>query len=236
MGSCRVLVSKLPVAILILSVVAAVAALAAIVVAFVILRQRRQQSTTNVVGPTSSNMPPENTKPMPPTAITDLDKMEQGTSHAAAATTTYKRSTSSGCAKSNRAQNSIKLTFLRDDRQRFNLADLLRASAEVLGSGMFGSTYKAVIGDGSAHRGKYLSSAMVVKRYRKMNNVGREDFQEHMRRLGKFRHPNLLPLVAYYYRKEEKLLVSDYVANGSLAYHLHGTYYVNVLYSVNRLW
>ncbi|KAK1363031.1 hypothetical protein POM88_038592 [Heracleum sosnowskyi] len=75
------------------------------------------------------------------------------------------------------------------------------------------------LGDGSSRGGKSPYSAVVVKRYRKMNNVGREDFQEHMRRLGKFRHPNLLPLVAYYYRKEEKLMVSDYVANGSLAFH-----------------
>ncbi|KAK2659256.1 hypothetical protein Ddye_005789 [Dipteronia dyeriana] len=43
-----------------------------------------------------------------------------------------------------------------------------------------------------------------------------------MRKLGSLSHPNLLPLVAFYYRKEEKLLVSDFVPNGSLASHLHG--------------
>ncbi|KAA8522671.1 hypothetical protein F0562_009167 [Nyssa sinensis] len=65
---------------------------------------------------------------------------------------------------------------------------------------------------------------MVVKRFRYMNNVSREEFQEHVRRLGKLRHPNLLPLVAFYYRKEEKLLVSDYVDNVSLAVYLHGNH------------
>jgi hypothetical protein len=36
------------------------------------------------------------------------------------------------------------------------------------------------------------------------------------------KHSNLLPLVAYYYRKEEKLLITDFVEKGSLAAHLHG--------------
>lgn len=115
-----------------------------------------------------------------------------------------------------------RLTFVREDRQRFELQDLLRASAEVLGSGSFGSSYKAVLMDGQS---------VVVKRFKQMNNVGREEFHEHMRRLGRLRHSNLLPLVAYYYRKEEKLLVFDFVQNGSLASHLHGTYVCIYIYS-----
>lgn len=112
-------------------------------------------------------------------------------------------------------QAAGKLSFVRDDdRLKFDLHDLLRASAEILGSGTFGASYKASI----------LSDDVVVKRYKQMNNVGREDFHEHMRRLGSLTHPNLLPLVAYYYRKEEKLLVSDFVDNGSLAFHLHGNH------------
>ncbi|CAL1373892.1 unnamed protein product [Linum trigynum] len=108
--------------------------------------------------------------------------------------------------------NSNRLLFLRDDVERFDLQDLLRASAEVLGSGTFGASYKAGV----------VGQAMVVKRYRHMNNVGREEFHEHMRRVGRLKHPNLLPVEAYYYRKEEKLLVSKFVEHGSLASHLHG--------------
>ncbi|KAK4413685.1 Pollen receptor-like kinase [Sesamum alatum] len=110
-------------------------------------------------------------------------------------------------------QQAGKLSFVRDDRQKFDLQDLMRASAEVLGSGNFGASYKAVLVDGDA---------LVVKRFKQMNNVAKEDFHEHMRRLGRLKHLNLLPLVAYLYRKEEKLLVFDYVNNGSLAKHLHG--------------
>ncbi|KAL0430694.1 UNVERIFIED_CONTAM: Pollen receptor-like kinase [Sesamum radiatum] len=112
-------------------------------------------------------------------------------------------------------QQAGKLSFVRDDRQKFDLQDLMRASAEVLGSGNFGASYKAVLVDGEA---------LVVKRFKQMNNVAKEDFHEHMRRLGRLKHLNLLPLVAYLYRKEEKLLVFDYVNNGSLAKHLHGSY------------
>ncbi|KAI7999293.1 Pollen receptor-like kinase 1 [Camellia lanceoleosa] len=52
-----------------------------------------------------------------------------------------------------------KFPFVRDDRQRFDLQDLLRTSVEVLGSGNFGSSYKAVLMDGHA---------VVVKRFKHM--------------------------------------------------------------------
>ncbi|KAL1197723.1 Pollen receptor-like kinase 4 [Cardamine amara subsp. amara] len=110
------------------------------------------------------------------------------------------------------APDQGKLLFLQDDIQRFDLQDLLRASAEVLGSGSFGASYKAGINNGKT---------LVVKRYKHMNNVGREEFHEHMRRLGRLNHPNLLPIVAYYYRREEKLLIAEFMPNRSLTSHLH---------------
>ncbi|KAJ8760155.1 hypothetical protein K2173_011011 [Erythroxylum novogranatense] len=113
-----------------------------------------------------------------------------------------------------RRADQAKLSFLRDDIEKFDLQDLLRASAEVLGSGTFGASYKAGVS----------GQVVVVKRYRHMNTVGKEEFYEHMRRLGRLKHPNLLPLMGYYYRKEEKLLVMEFVDNGSLASHLHGNH------------
>nr|KYP37252.1 putative LRR receptor-like serine/threonine-protein kinase RLK [Cajanus cajan] len=105
------------------------------------------------------------------------------------------------------------LNFVSSEKGAFELQDLLRASAEVLGSGSFGSTYKALLLNGPV---------VVVKRFKHMNNVGKKEFYEHMKRLGRLSHPNLLPLVAFYYGKEEKLLVHDFAQNGSLASHLHG--------------
>ncbi|KAK4269603.1 hypothetical protein QN277_022740 [Acacia crassicarpa] len=108
-----------------------------------------------------------------------------------------------------------KLIFLRNREKKFDLQDLMKASAEVLGSAAFGSSYKTSLkGD----------QAVVVKRYRQMNNVSRDEFSEHMARIGDLSHPNLLPLVAYYYRKEEKLLLTDFVPRGCLASQLHGNH------------
>ncbi|KAD5317638.1 hypothetical protein E3N88_17584 [Mikania micrantha] len=107
----------------------------------------------------------------------------------------------------------VNLTFLVDDEERFDLADLLKASAAILGSGLFGSSYK------TAMSGRKV---MVVKRFKLMNNVGKEEFHEHMKRLSRLRHPNIQPIVAFYYRKDEKLLISNYADNISLAFHLHG--------------
>ena len=117
---------------------------------------------------------------------------------------------------------------MKDDRERFDLPDLLKAAAEILGSGCFGSTYKATLNNGNA---------VVVKRFKQMNNVGREEFQEHMRRLGRVSHPNLLPLVAYYYRKEEKLFITDPMQKGSLAMLLHGMPFSSMypLFCMNKI-
>lgn len=114
-----------------------------------------------------------------------------------------------------RGVENTKLTFLREDREKFDLQDLLKASAEILGSGCFGASYKAALSSGVM---------MVVKRFKQMNNAGRDEFQDHMTRLGRLRHHNLLPIVAYYYRKEEKLLVCEFAERGSLAVNLHSKF------------
>ncbi|CAL5419540.1 unnamed protein product [Camellia sinensis] len=86
-------------------------------------------------------------------------------------------------------------------------------SAQVLGSGNLGSSYKAILLSGPT---------VVVKKFRHMSSVGKDEFHRHMTRLGRLSHPNLLPLAAFYFKKEEKLLITDFVENGSLASHLHG--------------
>ncbi|KAK1434823.1 hypothetical protein QVD17_00577 [Tagetes erecta] len=114
-----------------------------------------------------------------------------------------------------KADLSTNLTFIADDEEMFDLADLLKASVGVLGSGMFGSSYKTAIAGGKV---------MVVKRFKQMNNVGKEEFHEHMQRLSKLTHPNIQPILAFYYTKDEKLLVSNYIEKISLAFHLHGNH------------
>ncbi|CAN1310709.1 Inactive leucine-rich repeat receptor-like serine/threonine-protein kinase At1g60630 [Linum perenne] len=94
------------------------------------------------------------------------------------------------------------------------LKDLLKASAETLGRGTMGSTYKAVMESGFIVTVKRLKDA----RYPRV-----EDFRRQMEVIGRLRHPNLVPLRAYFQAKEERLLVYDYFPNGSLFSLLHGT-------------
>ncbi|KAF8390103.1 hypothetical protein HHK36_024625 [Tetracentron sinense] len=98
--------------------------------------------------------------------------------------------------------------------KRFELEDLLRASAEMLGKGGFGTAYKAVLDDGNIVAVKRLKEARV--------GGGKREFEQHMEVLGRLRHPNVVSLKAYYFARDEKLLVYDYMLNGSLFWLLHG--------------
>ncbi|KAL1549043.1 putative inactive receptor kinase [Salvia divinorum] len=106
-----------------------------------------------------------------------------------------------------------KLIFFQGSSCSFNLEDLLRASAEVLGKGTYGTTYTAVLEEGTT---------VVVKRLREVLS-GKREFEQQMKAIGKLHpHPNIVPLRAYYHSKEEKLLVYDHVPAGSLSTRLHG--------------
>ncbi|KAE8664628.1 Inactive leucine-rich repeat receptor-like serine/threonine-protein kinase [Hibiscus syriacus] len=101
-----------------------------------------------------------------------------------------------------------------DQQMSFSLEDLLKASAETLGRGSMGSTYKAVMESGFI---------VTVKRLKDARYPRSEEFKRHMELTGRLRHPNLVPLRAYFQAKEERLLVYDYFPNGSLFSLIHGT-------------
>ncbi|KAI7728414.1 hypothetical protein M8C21_014576 [Ambrosia artemisiifolia] len=106
-----------------------------------------------------------------------------------------------------------KLVFFEGCSYNFDLEDLLRASAEVLGKGSFGTAYKAVLEE---------STTVVVKRLKEVV-VGKKEFEQQMEIVGRVgQHQNVVPLRAYYYSKDEKLLVYDYYSAGSLLTLLHG--------------
>ncbi|KAL9229208.1 hypothetical protein vseg_004697 [Gypsophila vaccaria] len=94
----------------------------------------------------------------------------------------------------------------------FDLEELLRASAEVLGKGTFGTSYKAVT---------EIGTMVVVKRLRDVT-ITESEFREKVEVVGAINHENLVPLRAYYYSLDEKLLVYDYMSMGSLSAYLHG--------------
>lgn len=188
--------------IIVVAIVLAVAIAAIIAAAFILLRRRKQT--------------PDSIEAPPPSKVQKKKESNQG-----------QAGSSSEHLVNGKKKVEIaapKLCFIREDGKRFDLHDLLKASAEILGSGCFGLSYKAALSSGIV---------VVVKRFKQMNSVGKEEFHEHMRRLGRLSHPNLLPLVAYYYRKEEKLMVTDHIAKGSLAAYLHGMLIIYFLTIMN---
>ncbi|RWW81384.1 hypothetical protein BHE74_00010241 [Ensete ventricosum] len=110
------------------------------------------------------------------------------------------------------ATGAEKLVFFNGRAAPFDLEDLLRASAEVLGKGTFGTAYKAVL---------EMGTTLAVKRLRDVALTERE-FREKVEVIGAMDHPNLVPPRAYFYSKDEKLLVYDYMPLGSLSALLHG--------------
>ncbi|XP_010514707.1 PREDICTED: pollen receptor-like kinase 3 [Camelina sativa] len=105
------------------------------------------------------------------------------------------------------------IIMVNSEKGSFGLPDLMKAAAEVLGNGSLGSAYKAVMANGLS---------VVVKRIRDMNKLARDAFDIEMQHFGKLRHPNVLTPLAYHYRREEKLVVSEYMPKSSLLYVLHG--------------
>ncbi|XP_071690244.1 probably inactive leucine-rich repeat receptor-like protein kinase At3g28040 [Rutidosis leptorrhynchoides] len=94
-----------------------------------------------------------------------------------------------------------------------NPESLLNKASEV-GRGVFGTLYKASLGE----EGRYIAIKNLV-----VSNMVRyqEDFDHEVRVLGKARHPNLVPLKGYYWTPELQLLVTEYAPNGSLQAKLH---------------
>lgn len=112
------------------------------------------------------------------------------------------------------------LVFSVGESQVYTLEQLMRASAELLGRGTLGTTYKAVLDNRLIVCVKRLDAA-------KMAGRSKDEFERHMESVGGLRHPNLVPLRAFFQAKEERLLVYDYQPNGSLFSLIHGKFFKN---------
>jgi len=113
------------------------------------------------------------------------------------------------------AGNAKKLVFLgAAPDAAYDLESLLHASAEEIGKGWLGTTYRSTLEGGAA--------TVAVKRLR-VAPIPEREFRDKVIALGALRHDNLVPLRAYFYSREEKLIVYDFVGAGSLCSLLHGS-------------
>ncbi|XP_062090682.1 probable inactive receptor kinase At2g26730 [Humulus lupulus] len=168
---------------------AAVALFLLLLILFFCLRRRRQ------------SQPPKTPKPVTATRAVG-SVAEPGTSSSKDDIT----------GESTEAERN-RLVFFDGGIYSFDLEDLLRASAEVLGKGSVGTSYKAVLEQGIT---------VVVKRLKDVV-VSKKEFEQQMDVLGHIKHDNVVPLRAFYFSKDEKLLVYDFMAAGSLSALLHGS-------------
>uniref|UniRef100_A0ACD5YNH1 Uncharacterized protein n=1 Tax=Avena sativa TaxID=4498 RepID=A0ACD5YNH1_AVESA len=99
------------------------------------------------------------------------------------------------------------------ERGRFSeLEDLLRSSADVLGKGTVGSTYKVTLASGYE---------LAIKRLKDVE-LPKEEFEQHVTLIGAIQDKHVVPLQWYYYSDAEKLLLYNIFPMGSLAKALHG--------------
>ncbi|XWS16141.1 hypothetical protein CRYUN_Cryun34aG0059900 [Craigia yunnanensis] len=175
--------------------------LLSVVLFFAIRWRKKKQQDCNALGRGSSNEAVEVQVSVPARREVEVSRKSVTSSHRG----------------SNHGKASVgavpELVMVNDEKGVFGLPDLMKAAAELLGNGALGSSYKATMANGVA---------VVVKRMREMNALGKDEFDAEVKRLGKLRHPNILTPLAYHYRKEEKLFVYEYLPKGSLLYQLHG--------------
>ncbi|KAI4321509.1 hypothetical protein MLD38_034879 [Melastoma candidum] len=144
------------------------------------------------------------------------EQAEDGEEMAEAATALRAEQENELEVKVKRAQlgKSGSLAFCAGEAPVYTMEQLMRASAELLGRGTAGTTYKAVLDSGLIVGVKRLDAGMFRPT---------ADFEPQMEAIGGLRHPNLVPLRSYLQAKDERLLVYDYQPNGSLYSLIHGS-------------
>eukprot|EP01018_Ginkgo_biloba_P014608 Gb_28561 [translate_table: standard] len=98
---------------------------------------------------------------------------------------------------------------------RYPYRDLQKAThnfTTVLGQGAFGPVYKATMATGETVAVKVLATNSIQ---------GEKEFQTEVLLLGRLHHRNLVNLVGYCVEKGHRMLVYEFMSNGSLAAHLY---------------
>uniref|UniRef100_A0A1D1Z1A6 Putative inactive receptor kinase At1g27190 n=1 Tax=Anthurium amnicola TaxID=1678845 RepID=A0A1D1Z1A6_9ARAE len=144
-------------------------------------------------------------------------KRRQRMEAAAAATGGAVKEDDGSWAERLRPHRLVQVSLFQKPIVKVKLADLMAATNEfdpnniISFSSRAGTTYKAVLPDGSALAVKRLHACALSEK----------QFRFEMGRLGQLRHPNLVPLLGFCVVEDERLLVYKHMPNGSLFTMLH---------------
>lgn len=95
-----------------------------------------------------------------------------------------------------------------DGETKMDLETLLKASAYILGTSRASIVYKAVLQD---------ERVFAVRRIGECGVERMKEFENQIRIIAKIRHPNLVKIRGFCWGEDEKLVISDFVPNGSLS-------------------
>ncbi|KAJ0087424.1 hypothetical protein Patl1_07402 [Pistacia atlantica] len=107
---------------------------------------------------------------------------------------------------------SINVAPFEQPLLKLTLVDIIEATnnfckTNIIGDGGFGTVYKATLPD---------EKSVAVKKLSEAKTQCNREFIAEMETLGKVKHQNLVPLLGYCSYGEEKVLVYEYMVNGSL--------------------
>ncbi|RDX66269.1 L-type lectin-domain containing receptor kinase IX.1, partial [Mucuna pruriens] len=88
------------------------------------------------------------------------------------------------------------------------------AESEKLGQGGFGGVYKGYLKD--------LKSLVAIKRISRESRQGMKEYVTEVKVISQLRHRNLVQLIGWCHRKNDFLLIYEFMPNGSLDSHLYG--------------
>ncbi|KAK7348636.1 hypothetical protein VNO80_23223 [Phaseolus coccineus] len=87
------------------------------------------------------------------------------------------------------------------------------SSQNVIGEGGFGCVYKGLLPDGKG---------VAVKQLRAGSGQGEREFKAEVEIISRVHHRYLVSLVGYCVSEQQRILIYEYVPNGTLHHHLHG--------------
>ncbi|KAJ1396543.1 Serine/threonine-protein kinase, active site [Sesbania bispinosa] len=103
--------------------------------------------------------------------------------------------------------------------KKFSYNELVRATnnfakEQKLGEGGFGEVYKGFIRD--------LDDYVAVKKISKGSSQGVKEYASEVKIISQLRHMNLVQLIGWCHKKNDLLLIYEFMSNGSLDSHLYG--------------